>query len=136
MKFIILFTFCYFAVWSLTKAEVKTENYNRDPSLDNKVSDNQPLAEHPAASVAVCTAVCNGVCACFGFNPQQKKCQIHPSCDLSDMTTDEAGWRYYSPQGMLSHIPHTSKWYSLIKYLKGTVALFLGRGCQNFVIHI
>jgi hypothetical protein len=103
MNFMTLFICCYFAVCSLTNSEVRTRDYIIKPSLNDKISNTNLLTEQQSASVAVCTALCIGRCACFGFNPQKGKCRIHQSCNMSDMTTDDAGWRYYSPQGMLSH---------------------------------
>lgn len=42
-----------------------------------------------------CAIKCNRCCACFGFNSLTKKCRIHQSCDVSNVSGDGAGWRYY-----------------------------------------
>jgi hypothetical protein len=106
-----LFTCCYLwvALCTLTKGQIRSQHYTVDPSLDNKVSNTSVLAEHQSQSLIECTAKCGDRCSCFGFNIQSRKCRIHQTCEPSVMTTDESGWRYYSPAGMLSYIPYISK---------------------------
>ncbi|XP_056017436.1 perlucin-like [Ostrea edulis] len=96
--------FLYFILWSLSKADVTSQRYTMEPSLDNKVSDIDLMAKHNSESLTGCSAMCGKPCACFGFNPQLKKCRIHRSCDQSDMTRDETGWRYYYVDGVGCHV--------------------------------
>jgi hypothetical protein len=95
-------SFLYAILCTLLKAEVKIQRYAKELSLDNKVSKNTNLlVEHQVDSFPECPALC-GQCACFGFHPQLKKCRIHVSCDPSYITTNEAGWVYFSAErGML-----------------------------------
>ena len=111
MKFITVLTCLLIAFCTRTAAEVRIQRYTVDPDLDNKVSTTSLLATHPSLSLTECSAMCNGVCSCFGFNPIRKECRIHQTCDPSEITTEETGWRYYSPAGMFSH-------NSLLKCLK------------------
>ncbi|XP_048751283.2 perlucin-like protein [Ostrea edulis] len=70
-----------------------------DPSLDNKVSNVSLTAKHHSESLTQCSAICGGLCACFGFHSHLKNCRVHQSCDPSDMTIDETGWRNFFPEG-------------------------------------
>jgi hypothetical protein len=108
MKYIKLLI-CYYMYMQITlcdslKANVKTKNYKRELSLDNKASNISLLSEHHVESFKDCPIKCAGLCTCFGFNSQLKKCRIHQSCYPCDMNTIEAGWIYYSSDGMLSFI--------------------------------
>jgi hypothetical protein len=91
----------------LAQAEIRSQHYTRDPSLDNKVSNTSVLGEHQSLSLIQCAAKCGDHCSFFGFNVQQRRCRLHQTCDSADMTMEEAGWRYYSPAGMLSYIPYS-----------------------------
>ncbi|XP_056001771.1 ryncolin-1-like [Ostrea edulis] len=68
-----------------------------DASIDNKVSNISLMAIYHSESLTECSAMCGELSACFGFNPQLKKCRIHQSCDPADMTINETGWRNFYP---------------------------------------
>ncbi|XP_052692193.1 fibrinogen-like protein A [Crassostrea angulata] len=74
---------------------VKMRSFLATPSCDDKISNIEFVAEHQARSDISCAAMCDVNCGCFGFNSQMKKCRIHQSCDLVNMTSTEGGWRYY-----------------------------------------
>ncbi|XP_056001392.1 ficolin-1-like [Ostrea edulis] len=57
------------------------------------------MAIHHSESLAKCSAMCDELCACFGFNPQQQNCRVHQSCNPSDMTVIETGWRNFYANG-------------------------------------
>lgn len=76
-----------------------------EPSLHNRVSNISLVAKYHSESLIECSAKCSELCACFGFNTQLRKCRIHGSCDISNMTEDETGWMYFLPDGMLSYNP-------------------------------
>ncbi|XP_056001218.1 ficolin-1-like [Ostrea edulis] len=99
MKAISIFTCCflYTILCTLSKADVRTQRYTMEVSLDNKMSNVSLMAMHHSESLTECSAMCGQLCACFGFNPQQKKCRIHQSCDPADMTINEKGWRNFYP---------------------------------------
>lgn len=42
-----------------------------------------------------CVIKCNRCCVCFGFNLLIKKCCIYKLCDVSNVSGDGVGWRYY-----------------------------------------
>ncbi|XP_056001391.1 fibrinogen C domain-containing protein 1-A-like [Ostrea edulis] len=101
MKVVTIFIRCflYIILCTLSKADVKTQRYTMDTSLDNKVSNVSLMAIHHSESLTGCSAMCGGLCAFFGFNPQLKICRIHQSCDPSAMTINETGWRNFFPDG-------------------------------------
>ncbi|XP_056003659.1 angiopoietin-2-like [Ostrea edulis] len=89
--------FLHVMLCTLSKADIISQHYILDPSLDNKVSNNSLMTKHHSESLIECSAKCGELCVCFGFNPQLKKCRIHQSCDPANMTVDETGWRYFRP---------------------------------------
>jgi hypothetical protein len=121
MKSLALFTYSYLfiALWQLVQAEMRSQHYTVDPSLDNKVSNTSVMAGHQSLSLIECAAKCGDRCSCFGFNVQKRRCRIHQTCDPADMTTEETGWRYYSLAGMLSYIPYIS----CLKCISGVLKL-------------
>ncbi|XP_048738822.2 fibrinogen-like protein A [Ostrea edulis] len=105
MKVITIFTRCflYTILCTLSKADVKPQCYTMEVSLDNKMSNVSLMAIHHSEYFTKCSAMCGQLCACFGFNPQQKKCRIHQSCDPADMTINEKGWRNFYPDVRYLH---------------------------------
>lgn len=98
---------------------VKMRSFLATPSCDDKISNIEFVAEHQARSDISCAAMCDVNCGCFGFNSQMKKCRIHQSCDLVNMTSTEGGWRYYQfdRKYFSKNKPNVHQY--LIKRLKG-----------------
>jgi hypothetical protein len=121
MKFLAIFTCSYLliALCKLVHADIRSHHYTVDHSLDNKVSNTSVLAEYQSLSLTECAAKCGEHCCCFSFNVQKRKCRIRQACDTADMTTEETGWRYYSPTGMLFYIPYITytKWVYCVSKL-------------------
>jgi hypothetical protein len=129
MQFIMLLTSLLIAFCTRTAAEERNQGYIRNYTLGDEVSTlgstlniatTSSFTVHRSVSLTKCSALCHGVCACFGFNPKRRECRIHQICNPSDMNIGETGWRYYSPVGMLSFILHVThmKYLKLSKYLK------------------
>ncbi|XP_056001138.1 fibrinogen C domain-containing protein 1-like [Ostrea edulis] len=99
MKAITIFIRCFpcIILGTLSKADVKTQRYMMKSSLDDKMSNISLMAIHHSESLTQCSSMCGQLCACFGFNPQLKRCRIHQSCDPADMTINETGWRNFYP---------------------------------------
>jgi hypothetical protein len=92
--YLLLVIFC-----TLADAELVSRYYIIEPSLGNKVSNVSFMEQHHSESLSTCAVMCGELCACFGFNPLRRKCRIHQSCDPTDMTTSEADWSYFCPDG-------------------------------------
>jgi hypothetical protein len=92
--------FLYYFPCVLSEANVVLRYYTTESSLDNKVSNTSLKMEHYSESLIECSVKCGELCACVGFNRQERKCRIHQSCDQPDMAADESGWRYYCLNGM------------------------------------
>jgi hypothetical protein len=105
----ILIYYCT-VIYSMTTAEMKSRAFILEPSFHNKVSQKHLIAEYNSASVSICTAMCDELCSCVGFNHLEKKCRIHHCCRLINTDTEETGWRYFI--GMLYQIPHICFIYS------------------------
>nr|XP_034322236.1 fibrinogen-like protein A [Crassostrea gigas] len=92
--------FLYFVVFAIlwmpvTLQSVTKRSFLAKPSCDDRISNIEFVAEHQAPSRHSCAAMCDINCGCFGFNSLVKKCRIHRSCILVNMTSTEDGWRYY-----------------------------------------
>lgn len=92
--------FLYFVVFvvlfmPVTPQSVKMRSFLATRSCDDRISSIELVAEYQVHSRRSCAAMCGINCGCFGFNSLGKKCRIHHSCDLVNMTLTENGWRYY-----------------------------------------
>ncbi|XP_062599494.1 ryncolin-1-like [Saccostrea cucullata] len=85
---------------ALSKATIISQKYAAKLDFNDKKSNNDLLAEHNAQSLTECAAMCQGECVFFGFNPKMKKCRTHKK-SLTSGTSEEAGWRYYSDNGIM-----------------------------------
>jgi hypothetical protein len=94
--FLVCFLFPIFC--RLSKAGVISRYYTMEPSFD-KLSNTNLKSEQHSKSYIECAVMCGQLCCCFGFNPREQKCRLYQSCDPSDMTIDETGWRLFCPDG-------------------------------------
>lgn len=82
---------------SMSEALV-SKHYQENLHLENKLSIHPPVDSHHSKSILRCACfcvTCNG-CNCFSFNSQAEMCRLYLSCDPSDGTVAEDGWRSYS----------------------------------------
>lgn len=91
-----------FAYLPLSDA-ILTQNFKANEERDNKVSVHPPIGNVYSESLLSCTILSRNGSECFSFNSKTGMCRHYCSCDPSDMTITEAGWRLYdnlSPQCM------------------------------------
>lgn len=94
---------------SMSKA-MECQQYRANLDVDNKVSSQAPSDNLHAVSFATCSRSCINGCECFSFNSQSMMCRLYmfnSSCDPSNLTVSEAGWRSYTifeiqPTGTIS----------------------------------
>lgn len=104
---------CGFVIWGMTSSSDRlnwlclfvsmskalvSEHYLANIDLDNKLSIHPPAANRNSKSTLRCACICvtcNG-CNCFSLNSQAELGRLYFSCDPSDGTVDEDGWRFYS----------------------------------------
>lgn len=86
-----------FSFLSISEA-MMCQQYRVNLEVDNKVSQQAPSENLYDVSFATCSRSCIKGCECFSFNTQSNKCRLYmysSSCDPSNMTVSEAGWRSY-----------------------------------------
>lgn len=91
-----------FAYLPLSDA-ILTQYFKANEERDNKVSVHPPIGNVYSESLLSCTILSRNGSECFSFNSKTGMCRHYCSCDPSDMTINEAGWRLYdnlSPQWM------------------------------------
>lgn len=89
---------------------MECQQYRANLEVDNKVSTQAPSDNLHAVSFASCSRSCINGCECFSFNSRSNMCRLYihrSSCDPSNMTVSEAGWRSYTifeiqPTGTIS----------------------------------
>lgn len=69
--------------------------YIENIDLFDKIFGTPLVVEKGPMPFIDCAINCNRCCSCFGFNFLTNKCRIHKSCDVSNVSGNEAGWRYY-----------------------------------------
>lgn len=83
---------------SMSKA-MECQQFRANLEVDNKISTQAPLDNLHAVSFATCSRSCINGCECFSFNSWSNMCRLYiyrSSCDPSNMTVSEAGWRSYT----------------------------------------
>lgn len=93
-----------FLFLSLSKAFI-TRHFKAKQELSNKLLIHTLLESRRVGSIIRCASLCDNRCHCFSFNSLSGICRLYSSCDLSDATTSEAGWTYFTeltpqPEGM------------------------------------
>uniref|UniRef100_K1PR98 Microfibril-associated glycoprotein 4 n=1 Tax=Magallana gigas TaxID=29159 RepID=K1PR98_MAGGI len=86
-----------FSFLSISEA-MMCQQYRVNLEVDNKVSQQAPSENLHDVSFATCSRSCITGCECFSFNTQSNMCRLYmysSSCDPSNMTVSEAGWRSY-----------------------------------------
>lgn len=94
---------------SMSKA-MECQQFRANLEVDNKISTQAPSDNLHAVSFASCSRSCINGCECFSFNSRSNMCRLYihrSSCDPSNMTVSEAGWRSYTifkiqPTGTIS----------------------------------
>lgn len=84
-----------------------TKDFKADGKLDNKVSVHPAIGNSYTESLINCTILSRNSSECFSFNSQTGMCRRYCSCDPSDMTVTDSGWRLYnnlSPEWMGMYI--------------------------------
>lgn len=87
-----------FSFMSISEA-MMCQQYRVNLEVDNKVSVQAPAENLQDVSFATCSRSCINGCECFSYNSQSKMCRLYmysTSCDPSNMTVSEAGWRSYT----------------------------------------
>lgn len=87
-----------FSFLSISEA-MMCQQYRVNLEVDNKVSQQAPSENLNDVSFATCSRSCIKGCECFSFNTQSNMCRFFmysSSCDPSNMTVSEAGWRSYT----------------------------------------
>lgn len=87
-----------FSFLSISEA-MMCQQYRVNLEVDNKVSQQAPSENLHDVSFATCSRSCIKGCECFSFNTQSNMCRLYmysSSCDPSNMTVSEAGWRSYT----------------------------------------
>lgn len=82
---------------SMSEALV-SKHYQENLDLENKLSIHSPVDTQHSKSLLRCacfSVTCYG-CNCISFNSQTEMCRLYLSCDPSDGTVAEDGWRSYS----------------------------------------
>lgn len=93
-----------FLFLSLSKAFIN-RHFKAKQELSNKLLMHTLLESRRVGSIIRCASLCDNRCHCFNFNSLSGICRLYSSCDLSDATTSEAGWIYFTeltpqPEGM------------------------------------
>lgn len=94
---------------SMSKA-MECQQFRANLEVDNKISTQAPSDNLHAVSFATCSRSCINGCECLSFNSRSNMCRLYihrSSCDPSNMTVREAGWRSYTifeiqPTGTIS----------------------------------
>lgn len=60
------------------------------------MSTNEPLSFKQTDSLLMCRVLCVNGYNCFNFNIQTGTCLLYNSCNSSDMTVFESGWRFFT----------------------------------------
>lgn len=84
-----------FLFLSLSKAFI-TRHFKAKQELSNKLLMHTLLESRRVGSIIRCASLCDNRCHCFNFNSLSGICRLYSSCDLSDATTSEAGWTYFT----------------------------------------
>lgn len=87
-----------FSFTSISEA-MMCQQYRVNLEVYNKVSIQAPAENLQDVSFATCSRSCINGCECFSYNSQSKMCRLYmysTSCDPSNMTVSEAGWRSYT----------------------------------------
>lgn len=117
-----------FSFLSISEA-MMCQQYKRNLEVDNKVSIQAPSENLHDASFATCSRSCINGCECFSFNSQTNMCRLYTystSCDPSNMTVSEAGWR--------SYIIETKTPGTTLVYLCFTIHLYVNNIFERLVI--
>lgn len=91
-----------FVFLSLSHAML-TQYFKANEELDNKVSVHPSIGNSYTESLLSCTILSRNGTECFSYNSKTGMCRRFCSCDPSDITVTETGWRLYnnlSPQWM------------------------------------
>lgn len=72
--------------------------YEANPDVYNyyTMSTNEPLSFKQTDSLLMCSVLCVNGYNCFNFNIQTGTCLLYNSCNSSDMTVSESGWRFFT----------------------------------------
>lgn len=76
-----------------------TKVYEANPDVYNTMSTNEPLSfkqMDSLHSLLMCSVLCVNGYNCFNFNIQTGTCLLYNSCNSSDMTVFESGWRFFT----------------------------------------
>lgn len=69
--------------------------YEANPDLYNTKSTNEPLSFKQTDSLLLCSKLYVNGYNCFNFNIQTGTCLLYNSCNSSNMTVSESGWRFF-----------------------------------------
>lgn len=70
--------------------------YEANPDLYNTKSTNEPLSFKQTDSLLLCSKLYVSGYNCFNFNIQTGTCLLYNSCNSSNMTVSESGWRFFT----------------------------------------
>lgn len=83
--------------WPYASVDSATSKvYDANPDLYNTKSTNEPLSFKQTDSLQLCSMPCVNEYNCFNFNIQTGTCLLYNSCNSSDMTVSESGWRFFT----------------------------------------
>lgn len=95
MKDILTGAMFLFVIYQNAARSQVVRYYIENTDLVDKIVGIPLVVEKGPMPFIDCAIKCNRCCACFGFNSLTKKCRIYKSCDVSNVSWDGAGWRYY-----------------------------------------
>lgn len=95
MKDILTGAMFLFVIYQNAATSQVLRYYIENTDLVDKIVGIPLVVEKGPMPFIDCAIKCNRCCACFGFNSLTKKCRIYKSCDVSNVSGDGAGWRYY-----------------------------------------
>ncbi|XP_061190510.1 fibroleukin-like [Saccostrea echinata] len=69
--------------------------YTTETEFDDLKTETGLISEDDSESLSDCAFLCKHRCHCFGFNSFVNKCRLHRFCVMEEMSSTEAGWKYY-----------------------------------------